>query len=153
MSFYIALGSNLGAAAKNIEKASLELQKHFKIIEESRIYYSKAVDYFDQPDFFNQVIEFNSPPIEPSVLMNKVLEIEKLLGRTRDIDKGPRIIDIDILFIDYLKSDDPHITLPHPRLFERSFVVLPLMELKSFKSLENHYYFSKVFDNEAFPLD
>lgn len=153
MSLYIATGSNLGSSQKNLENALSELRKHFTFIEKSRIYQSKAVDYLNQPDFFNQVIEFETPSLSPTETMSLVLEIEKYLGRTRDIDKGPRVIDIDILFFDLLESDINHILLPHPRLFERSFVVLPLMELKSFKNLKRHYKFSTKLNNEAFPID
>jgi 2-amino-4-hydroxy-6-hydroxymethyldihydropteridine diphosphokinase len=152
VSLYIALGSNLGSPIENLNNATIELKKHFEFIEKSRIYQSEAVDYINQPNFFNQVLEFKTPSISPADTMTILLKIESELGRKRDIDKGPRIIDIDILFFDNLDSSDPHIVLPHPRLFERSFVVLPLMELKSFKSLKKSYSFSTNFDNEAFPI-
>ncbi len=149
MSLIIATGSNLDNRLKNLQTAKESLSSCFKLIEESNIYTSKAVDYENQPDFYNQVLSFESPNIHPDDLMSKLLSIESELGRTRDIDKGPRIIDIDMLFFDSHTSNTDHLTLPHPRLFERSFVVLPLMELSCFKELSINYEFSKTFNNSA----
>ncbi len=85
--------------------------------------------------------------------MDLILNIEKQLGRERKVLRGPRCIDIDILFFDLVRSDDEHILLPHPRLFERSFVVLPLKELPYYNILQNYYDFPVDFNNLAFPKD
>jgi len=153
MSLIIATGSNLGEKEKYLLEAKLELQKHFSFINESRIYCSEAVDYTDQPDFYNQVLEFEIPKdLSPKQTMLLLLNIEKEMGRRRDIPKGPRTIDLDILFFGLEKINTDIIHVPHPRLFERSFVVLPLMELPFFKTLEKHYDFSHKFNISARPV-
>jgi 2-amino-4-hydroxy-6-hydroxymethyldihydropteridine diphosphokinase len=75
-----------------------------------------------------------------------------ILGRKRDIPKGPRIIDLDILFINDLKIQTDLVNIPHPRLFERSFVVLPLSELPGFSDLKEHFSFPSEFSNDASPI-
>lgn len=149
MALVIATGSNLDNRLQNLEKAKEALSASFKLLEESNVYVSKAVDYQNQPDFYNQVLIFDSPNTEPNELMSALLSIESTLGRTRDIDKGPRVIDIDLLFFDEHTFNTEHLTLPHPRLFERSFVVFPLMELSYFNVLKNKYDFHTNFDNSA----
>lgn len=153
MPLIIATGSNLNDKRGSLEEAKTTLATHFTLIEESRVYVSKAVDYENQPDFYNQVLVFKTPEIEPNDLMTKLLDIESTLGRTREVLRGPRTIDIDILFLDDIISNTDHLTLPHPRLFDRSFVVLPLMELASFKELSKRYEFKTNFDNTASPLN
>lgn len=152
MSLIISLGTNLGNRIENIENAKKELCKVLIFEEESRIYTSQAVDYLDQPDFYNQVLQFKEPDCSPQELIEQTLNIESKLGRIRNIDKGPRVIDIDILFWGLEKSSDPSILIPHPRLFERSFICLPLMDLTYYTILKNHYDFSTQFSNEAFPV-
>lgn len=151
-SLFIATGSNLGDRKHNLELARDALKKEFNLIAESRIYESPAVDYLHQPDFYNQVLEFEIPSSNPNDVMSRLLEIEKEMGRNREIPKGPRLIDLDILFwgAQQLKSD--LLTIPHPRLFERSFVVLPLAELPGFKVLQTKFEFKFAFTNTAKPL-
>ncbi|PIK14267.1 2-amino-4-hydroxy-6-hydroxymethyldihydropteridine diphosphokinase [Halobacteriovorax sp. JY17] len=153
MPLIIATGSNLGDRFSNLKKAKEKLSNYFSLIEESRVYTSEAVDYKNQPDFYNQVLSFETPKIEASSLMTQLLAIEAELGRTREIHLGPRIIDIDMLFFDDHKSETEHLTLPHPKLFERSFVILPLMELECFKTLKKKYEFHTNFDNSATVLN
>lgn len=152
MSLFIATGTNLGNKKQNLIDAKNELLKYFELIAESRIYHSKAVDYTNQDDFFNQVIEFKTPNLTPDEIMNILLNTEIILGRKRDIPKGPRIIDLDILFIDDLKIQTKLVNIPHPRLFERSFVVLPLSELPGFNTLKKHFAFPLEFSNSASPI-
>ncbi len=143
MSLIIATGSNIGDSLQNLNRAKHELSKHFKLIATSRVYSSPAIDYLDQPDFFNQVLEFEMPlSIETFSILKICQQIELDLGRKRKIAKGPRTIDIDILFLHTLKISTPSLEVPHPRLFERSFVVLPLKELPYFKTLEQLFLFS-----------
>lgn len=149
----IATGSNIGDKAANLNLAKTELSKHFRFIAESRIYCSDAYDYTDQPAFYNQVLQFELQSVlNYDYLIDKILLIEKELGRKRDIPKGPRIIDIDILFVDNDKFENEKLCIPHPRLFERSFVVLPLKELPYFQQLKNHFEFKRKFSIPAFPL-
>jgi 2-amino-4-hydroxy-6-hydroxymethyldihydropteridine diphosphokinase len=152
MSLFIATGSNLGDRANNLEQAKQLLNSHFKFIAESRIYESPAIDYERQPDFYNQVLEYEIPLIQPSDCMQLLLDIEKKLGRIRDIPKGPRLIDIDLLFWNDLSIHTNLLQLPHPRLFSRSFVVLPLSELPGFASLQEKFSFTFSFPNSATPL-
>ena len=142
----------MGNRLANLQDASRILAQTFTLVAESRIYESAAVDYLQQPDFYNQVLEFTNPNMTPEEVMQRLLQIEKQLGRNRDIPKGPRAIDLDLLFWDSLKMETPVLTLPHPRLFERSFVVLPLSELPGFPELQKHFSFPEHFDNSAKPI-
>ena len=152
MALIIATGSNIGDSLEYLSRAKAELEKHFKFVAESRIYTSKAVDYTNKPDFFNQVLQFELPKISPQEVMSILLDTEKSLGRNRDIPKGPRTIDIDILFYGLENVDSDHITVPHPRLFQRSFVVFPLKELPYFETLSQNYEFDNSFDVIATPI-
>ncbi|MBC7427522.1 MAG: 2-amino-4-hydroxy-6-hydroxymethyldihydropteridine diphosphokinase [Bacteriovorax sp.] len=152
MSLFIATGSNLGDRLLYLNEAREALSHEFLFIAESRVYESLAVDYLNQPDFYNQVLEFKIPDDNPESVMKKLLEIEKTLGRNRIIPKGPRVIDIDMIFWDDVKINTAALQIPHPRLFERSFVVLPLSELPGFKKLHLKFQFNFSFDNTASPI-
>jgi 2-amino-4-hydroxy-6-hydroxymethyldihydropteridine diphosphokinase len=152
MPIVIATGTNLGNRKDNLVKAKQILSRHFHFLEESRIYESPAVDYLQQPDFYNQVLLFETPHFAASKVMQILLEIENEMGRTREILRGPRVIDLDLLFFDLENHNSDQLTLPHPRLFVRSFVVLPLRELSFYHTLENHFDFPNEFDNTATPI-
>ena len=153
LSLIIATGSNLGDRLKHLERAICALSEHFQLLAKSRVYRSKAVDYGDQPDFFNQILEFQLPlQWTPEQVMEQLLELEKEQGRTREIARGPRTIDLDLLFWADAEIDLPQLKVPHPRLFERSFVVRPLRELPYYQYLQNKYHFAESFAVEAFPL-
>lgn len=152
MSFFISTGSNLGSRLQHLREARERLSLEFVFIAESRIYESPAVDYLNQPDFYNQVLEFKVPIESPEKVMAKLLELEKIMGRNRTVPKGPRVIDLDILFWNDDVISTPTLTIPHPRLFVRSFVVLPLSELPGFKKLQAKFSFSFSFDNSASPI-
>lgn len=136
---YIALGSNLGDRLKNIEKAygliTLELGEIFK---KSSIYESKAQGYSSENNYYNSVILCQTEKTPESVL-EILLNIEKKLGRERtSSDYQDRPIDLDLLVYDTFtfKMSTPHLELPHPRIFERSFVVVPLLEIAEDEVLE-----------------
>jgi 2-amino-4-hydroxy-6-hydroxymethyldihydropteridine diphosphokinase len=152
MNLVISTGSNLGNRQEHLNLAKEELQKFLNLVDESRIYESPAVDYLQQPDFLNQILVFEIPELAPEGLLQKILILEKKLGRERLIDKGPRTVDIDILFWGIHKIDLPQLTIPHPRLFQRSFIVLPLKELKIFEFLSREFLFPEEFENRAWPL-
>ena len=153
MSLILATGSNLGNKLNNLNEVKSFLCQKFNFIAESRVYSSAAVEYEDQPDFYNQVLEFETPiDMNPSEVMSFILSLEYKVGRRRDIPKGPRVIDVDILFFDLLSSNDKNVLLPHPRLFERSFVVKPLSELPYYQILKEHFNFKFKFDNSAEPI-
>ncbi len=141
MALLVGLGSNLGNRAENLKMAEAFLNKHFILTAKSRLYLSPPVDYLDQPDFINQVIEFQEPELGPEKVMEILLKIENEMGRKRDIPKGPRIIDLDLLFLGKKTYKSSNVEVPHPRLFERNFVVLPLMELPYYSVLRNVFPF------------
>lgn len=148
----IATGSNLGHKLEHLNNAKLELCRHYQLVAESRIYQSQAVDYKQQPSFYNQVLQFQLPETSAKEVLNKLLSIENKLGRLRDIPKGPRTIDIDLLFYDLYQCTSEALELPHPRLWQRSFVVLPLKELPFFRTLEKKFIFQQAFETPAYPL-
>lgn len=152
MSLIIALGSNIGERKSHLETALEKLKENFKLIAASRIYSSPAVDYENQPDFYNQVLEFQLPTQKPSEVIQFCLETERSMGRRRDIPKGPRTIDIDIIFWGTEQIDIEGLTVPHPHWSERSFVVYPLQELPYFETLAIHYKIPEKFSNKAIPL-
>ena len=152
MSLFIATGSNLGDRKTNLKQAKDLLSQKFNFIAESRIYESPAVDYLNQPDFYNQVLEFDVPPVDAQEVMDFLLQTEKILGRNCLIPKGPRLIDLDILFWGDMTINSDKLIVPHPRLFERSFVVLPLSELPGFKKLQTNFHFNFSFANSASPI-
>ena len=146
----LSTGSNLENRATFLKNAYHDLKKEFYLIEKSNVYESIAVDYKDQPNFLNQILHFqieqNTSPLE---VLNIILSIENLNGRVRKINKGPRTLDIDILFYGIHQITTPKLTIPHPRLFERSFIVTPLKELKIFNFLEQHFSFRKELRNSC----
>lgn len=153
MILVFATGSNLGDSLSLLERARHELAREFHFIAASRIYLSKAVGYTNQPDFYNQVLEFKADySCDINQIWQIISRIENDLGRQRNIPQGPRTIDIDLLFVDHLKLRSEFIEIPHPRLFERSFVVYPLMELPCFDYLSKKFTFPDKFSNSAEPI-
>jgi 2-amino-4-hydroxy-6-hydroxymethyldihydropteridine diphosphokinase len=128
---YLAVGSNLGFKLQNIEKAKLELQKNkIKIIKSSSNFESESWPNSSHPKYINIVIEIKTN-LKPLDLLKVCNSIEKSLGRKRSIKNAPRLCDIDI--IDYKQKTinlaDKNLTLPHPRMSLRNFVLLPLFEI------------------------
>lgn len=150
MSLIIATGSNLGDREENLFTALKELEKMFKLKASSRIYFSKAQDYLDQPDFLNQVLEFSLPDQTPAETMQQLLSLELKMGRVREKKFGPRIIDLDLLFWSFQKIDTELLIVPHPKWNERSFVVRPLLELPFAQELKKIFTISDHFSDEAF---
>ena len=152
MSLILATGSNLDNKQENLAKALAELSKHFNFIAQSSIYTSKAVEYLNQPDFYNQVLEFEIPSITPQETIKLVLEIEQKFGRRRDVAKGPRTIDIDIIFWGLEKIHADNLTVPHPAWNQRSFVLNPLKELPFFQTIKQNFDIPTELDNSASPI-
>jgi 2-amino-4-hydroxy-6-hydroxymethyldihydropteridine diphosphokinase len=127
---YIALGTNLEPRAAHLEKA-LELFRSLPDVEVKRvssIYESKPVGYLDQPDFLNLVFEAETDLL-PLDLLDSCQSIEQELGRVRTIRFGPRTLDVDIVLYGVESIKEERLIVPHPRMQERSFVLLPLQEL------------------------
>ena len=152
MSLIIATGSNLGDSLKTLSTAKETLHSKFGLIAASRVYTSKAIEYENQPDFFNQVLEFNLPDLPPQEVLKYILLIEEEFGRTRKIPKGPRNLDLDILFWGLEKINEFNLVVPHPRWSERSFVVKPLSELPFFQTIEKCFTIPNNFEVDAYPI-
>ncbi len=125
---FVGLGSNLGNRKENLEQALTLLQQKCTILKQSSIIETKAMYLEDQPDFLNMVIQIETD-LEPQQLLEFCQSIENKLGRTREIKYGPRTIDIDILTYNNLKIQTETLTIPHPRMEERDFVMKPLKEI------------------------
>ena len=125
----LALGSNLGNREENLRRALVLLEeKGLRILHRSSVRVTKPWGKTDQPDFLNQVIHVETT-LSPHSLLELCLGIEAALGRVRREKWGPRIIDIDILYYDDRVISEPGLTLPHPHLHERLFVLEPLTEI------------------------
>jgi 2-amino-4-hydroxy-6-hydroxymethyldihydropteridine diphosphokinase len=127
---FIALGANLGDPAGQIEKALGELADlpDTRLVSRSSPYLSQPVGYGEQPDYVNAVACL-STTLPPRALLAALLEIERRHGRERTFRNAPRTLDLDILLYGGLVMDEPGLHLPHPRLHERAFVLLPLAEI------------------------
>ncbi len=125
---YLALGSNLGDREKNLEQARERIAAFVNITRVSSIYETAPVGVTEQPWFLNQVLA-GTTLLSPVDLLRRVKKTETEMGRTEGIRFGPRPIDIDILFYDRLIELSPILTIPHPRLHERAFVLTPLAEI------------------------
>ena len=152
MSLIIATGSNQGHPLENLKEAKHVLSNQFSLIAESRVYRSAAVDYEAQPDFFNQVLQFQIPTLSPDEVMVWLLAAEKSMGRIRNVSRGPRTIDMDIVFWNLETHHTKFVDIPHPRWLERSFVIRPLQELPFFKTIEKCFTIPMSFEIEAFPV-
>jgi len=128
---YISLGSNLGDRAGNLLLGIRGmLDANLEVIRLSRIYETEPVETFAQPAFLNMVAELRGSKLpRPEELLTRLRRIEYALGRTREAGVAPRTIDLDLLFYANETSDTPFLTLPHPRLHRRRFVLVPLNEL------------------------
>ena len=125
---YIGLGANLGNPLTTFEKCLPLIEEYSEIISRSKIYRSAPFGYADQPSFINAAlrIETNLPPLD---LLKKLQETEKALGKKVIRKNGPRVIDLDLLLYDELSLENDDLVLPHPRILDRDFVLLPLLDL------------------------
>lgn len=125
---YLALGSNLDNRLANLKQAVAALPPQMEVRAKSHVYETPPWGYEDQPKFLNQVIKATTY-LEPELLLKHIKRLEVMLGRKASFQYGPRLIDIDILFYDDLILDTPSLVIPHPRLHERGFVLLPLTDI------------------------
>src|SRR5215207_1623163 len=128
---YVGLGSNLEDRAGYLLLAVRGmLDAGLDVIRLSSIYETEPVENENQPAFLNMVAELRGSTLpSPEQMLARLLRIEYALGRTRDIHMGPRTIDLDLLIFKDERSDTEFLTLPHPRLALRRFVLVPLNEL------------------------
>jgi 2-amino-4-hydroxy-6-hydroxymethyldihydropteridine diphosphokinase len=125
---YLALGTNLGNRTANLRAALAALPPSIVLRRSSPIYETPPWGLADQPPFLNMVVR-GETDLEPAVLLKHLKRLETKLGRVAAIRWGPRLIDLDILFYDDIILDLPGLTVPHPRLHERAFVLVPLADL------------------------
>ena len=127
---YLSLGSNLGDRAANLNAAIERLGELGQVMAVSSFYETEPVDYTAQPWFLNCAVKLDTEKM-PKQLMAKILDIEREMGRNRkrERSKGPRKIDIDILLFGNSIVETQSLTIPHPALHERRFVLEPLVEI------------------------
>jgi len=125
---YIALGTNLGDRLANLRAALEAFAPQVKILKESHIYETPPWGYEDQPAFLNMVVRAETD-LKPDGLLEFLKQLETRLGRESSFRWGPRLIDLDILFYDDLVINTPPLVVPHPRLHERAFVLVPLTDV------------------------
>jgi len=127
---FISMGSNLGDRVEMLRRGLDELDQlgETQVVRLSSIYDTEPVGEVDQPRFLNAVVMIETE-LEPRVLLWNLLLIERRLGRVRTRRWGPRPLDLDILIYDELVVDEPDLTIPHPLMHERAFVLVPLAEL------------------------
>jgi 2-amino-4-hydroxy-6-hydroxymethyldihydropteridine diphosphokinase len=126
---YLSLGSNIGDRAGNIARAIAALASHrVRVTRESSLYETEPVDVREQDWFLNCVVEAQTD-LTPGELMDALLDIERALGRERLAPKGPRLIDMDILLFGSSVVRAAGLQIPHPRMAERRFVLVPFNEI------------------------
>ena len=127
-SVYLGLGTNLGDRMENLRKALAMLARDMLVKDISSVYETEPVGYTDQPQFLNLACRAETE-LSPEEVFSTVKNIERTLGRTPTFPNGPRIIDIDILFYNDHVIETDSFTIPHPRLHERTFVLIPLADI------------------------
>src|SRR5215470_7232204 len=125
---YLSLGSNVGDRNANLENAISQLGQLGEVIAVSSFYETEPVDVTSQPWFLNCAVKFDTEKM-PRQLMSAILTLEQSMGRQRRQNKGPRTIDIDVLLFGSSVVELPSLTVPHPRMHQRRFVLEPLAEI------------------------
>ena len=127
---FIALGSNLQDPAAQVNGALQKIAElpGTQLVRHSSLYRTMPVGYDNQPDFINAAAEV-STTLEPLALLQGLLALEASHGRERPFPNAPRVLDLDLLLYDERVMQTPELTLPHPRLHERGFVLFPLAEI------------------------
>ena len=126
---YLSIGTNLGNKKINIEKTKFLLnQNNIKIVKISNIYETLAIPNIEDPKFFNLVVKVKTYK-SPIQLFKIIKSIEKNLGRKKSTKNSPRVCDIDIIDYNGIKFKNSYLQIPHPKMKERDFVLIPLMEV------------------------
>lgn len=144
----LGLGSNMGDREDNLSRVLhlLESNGSVRIEKVSSIYETTPFGLKDQPDFLNMVISINTS-LSPKELLDLCQKVENSLGRTRTLRWGPRVIDIDILLFDDARIENDTLTLPHPGIADRAFVLIPLAEVAPDYQFENGTRVDKLIEN------
>ncbi len=127
---YIGLGSNLGESSAQLHRALQDVEQlpGTQLLAQSSLYRSAPVGYLDQPDFVNAVASI-STTLTPQALLAALLNIEHQHGRERTFLNAPRTLDMDVLLYDDLQMHQHGLTIPHPHMHKRAFVLQPLLEI------------------------
>lgn len=127
---FIALGSNLKEPKQQVLRAIAEMMQlpDSEFVAHSSLYQTTPVGYDNQPDFINAVVEINTK-LNPLALLKAILAIEDKHGRERPYPNAPRVLDCDLLWYNNMGLKTPTLTLPHPRMTSRGFVMVPLAEI------------------------
>ena len=128
---YLGLGANLGDRLESLRRVVALLGgRGVRVLRSSRVYETDPVGGPDQPDFLNAVVEVEAPG-SARELLEACLAVEEEMGRVREERWGPRPIDVDVLTFGDEEHDEPGLRVPHPRMHERAFVLVPLLELEA----------------------
>jgi 2-amino-4-hydroxy-6-hydroxymethyldihydropteridine diphosphokinase len=127
---YIGLGSNLANPSAQVLQAMQEIDclTSIKVVARSSLYRSAPVGFLQQPDFINAVVKIETE-LSPLVLLQALLALEQQNGRTREFQNAPRTLDLDVLLYDDLQHHEHGLTVPHPQMHKRAFVLQPLLEI------------------------
>lgn len=136
---WVALGGNLDNPAARLDRVFGELDRlpGCQLLRASALYRTEPVGYADQPEFVNAVALL-ATTLSPHALMHELLELELRHGRVRTLRDGPRTLDLDLLLYDARTLDGPHLTLPHPRMHQRAFVLTPLLDVDPDCTIPGH---------------
>ncbi len=136
----IGIGTNIGDRRKNLRDAvkSVSLLPGTEVLKVSSVYETEPVGYSDQPDFLNICIIIKTR-LSPNALLGACLGIEAAMGRERSFTNAPRVIDLDLLLYEDFSLDAAELTVPHPRMFERDFVMVPLSEIADGTFVNNEF--------------
>jgi 2-amino-4-hydroxy-6-hydroxymethyldihydropteridine diphosphokinase len=127
---FVGLGSNLADPRAQVLQAMQELTAlpQVRVVRCSSLYRSAPVGYLDQPDFINAVVQLQTT-LSPRDLLDSLLALEHRCGRTREFINAPRTLDLDVLLYDDLQHHEHGLTIPHPQMHSRAFVLHPLAEI------------------------
>lgn len=127
---FIGLGSNIADPTAQVRQAMLAIGQlpDTRLLARSGLYRSAPVGYLEQPDFINAVVRVETA-LAPHALLQALLELEQQQGRTREFLNSPRTLDLDVLLYDDLQHHEHGLTVPHPQMHKRAFVLLPLLEI------------------------
>lgn len=136
---YVALGANLGDPVSSLKAAveALKTLPRTRFIKASGFFRTAPVGLRNQPDFINAVAALETE-LSPAELLAELFAVEARFGRQRSVKNAPRTLDLDLLLHGEARSDDPDLTLPHPRMHQRAFVLAPLAEVAPEVSVPGH---------------
>lgn len=145
---FVGLGSNQGEPVAQVRTAlsALDRVESTRVTGRSSLYRSAPVGYAAQPDFVNAVAQLTTA-LDPRRLLRHLFALEQAQGRIRRAPNGPRTLDLDLLLFDALRLDEADLIIPHPRMHQRSFVLVPLLEIAPDIEIPGRGRASKLLDS------